>query len=92
MYVNAFKTLSKRLKTSLSLKSLSEGQVIASKLFGFSSTNAASASLVKASGKMTEKNFVESVQIPEVFEFTEKKFRVKSRIYEYDSHEIILEL
>ncbi|WP_273981074.1 hypothetical protein [Vibrio parahaemolyticus] len=90
--MNAFKTLSKRLKTRLALKSLSEGQVIASKLIGFSSTNAASASLVKASGKLTEKNFVESVQLPKTFEFTEKKFRVKSRIYEYDSHDIILEL
>lgn len=92
MYVNAFKTLSKRLMTSLSLKSLSEGQVIASKLFGFSSTNAASASLVKASGKLTEKSFVESMQLPEVFEFTESECRTEAGIYEYDPYDITLEL
>ncbi|WMN80813.1 hypothetical protein NI385_25725 (plasmid) [Vibrio parahaemolyticus] len=92
MYVNAFKTLSKRLKTSLSLKSLSEGQVIASKLFGFSSTNAASASLVKASGKLTEKSYVETMQLPDVFEFTESECRTEAGIYEYDPYDITLEL
>ncbi len=92
MYLNTFKTFSKKLKQAADYKTLAQSQVTAANLLGFSSVNATTASLPKASGKFKQKDFVEELNLPEKFEYLDSKHRTESTIFDRDSYDNAIEL